>query len=118
LPSAFGDRGQLLRLIQNLVGNALKYRQPDQPARVTISGRRTDGRCEYCVADQGIGIDPESRERIFVIFQRACDRDRYAGSGVGLAVVKRIVERHGGTIRVESVLGQGSRFLFDLPAAG
>ncbi|CAA7623954.1 PAS:GGDEF [Magnetospirillum sp. LM-5] len=118
LPPAIGDRGQLIRLMQNLVGNALKYRQPGQPARVVISGHQDDGRCTYSVADNGIGIAPDNHQRIFVIFQRACDGEVYSGTGVGLAIVKRIVERHGGAITVESEVGQGSRFTFDLPAAG
>jgi chemotaxis family two-component system sensor kinase Cph1 len=118
LPPAYGDSGQLMRLLQNLISNALKFRQPDQPAQVVVSGHRADGRCHYTVADNGIGIAADNHQRIFVIFQRACDGQLYTGSGVGLAIVKRIVERHGGSILVESEVGQGSRFTFDLPAVG
>ena len=118
LPLVSGDPGQLLRLVQNLVSNALKFHKPDEAPKVTVSGVVRDGRAVFTVADNGIGIPPEAQARVFVIFQRACDRDEFPGTGVGLAIVKRIVERHGGQITVESESGKGSRFTFDLPTVG
>ena len=91
LPMVLADRAQLVRLFQNLIGNAIKYRS-DQPPRIHISAAEADGDWEFRVRDNGIGIEPEYRERIFVIFQRLHARDKYSGTGIGLAVCKRIVE--------------------------
>ncbi len=116
LPTILGDRSQLVRLVQNLISNALKYRSPDQPPLVRI-GIRLDGRFwEVSVADNGIGIEEEYRERIFGIFQRLHGQGTYEGSGIGLAICQRVVECHGGTIRVESAEGGGSIFIFTLLA--
>ncbi len=116
LPAVLGDRFQLIRLVQNLVSNALKYRSPDRPPRVRI-GVRLDGRFwEVSVADNGIGIEEEYRERIFAIFQRLHAQGTYEGSGIGLAICQRVVECHGGTIRVESAEGGGSIFTFTVRA--
>ncbi len=112
-----GDAGQLVRLFQNLIGNAIKYRSPDRLPRVTVTACRTDRDWEIAVADNGIGIAPEYHERIFLIFQRLHGQGRYEGTGIGLAVCKRIAERHGGSIAVESGDGQGSTFRVGLPAA-
>ncbi|MBR9971883.1 ATP-binding protein [Magnetospirillum sulfuroxidans] len=115
LPAALGDREQLVRLLQNLIGNAVKFRAPERPALITIGGRvRDDGRREYWVTDNGIGIAPEYHQRIFMIFQRV-GTVKVDGTGIGLAVVKRIVERHDGEIHVESQVGAGATFRFDLP---
>ncbi len=115
LPQVLGDGSQMLRLFQNLVGNALKYRRPDEPPRIAIKARQVGLDWVVEVADNGIGIAPEYFERIFQIFQRLHGRGEYEGTGIGLAVCRRIVERHRGRIWVESVPGQGSRFLFTLP---
>ncbi|MBF0269572.1 MAG: PAS domain S-box protein [Alphaproteobacteria bacterium] len=116
LPTVNGDPGQLMRLMQNLIGNALKYRKPDEPPKVTISSARQDDHWTITVADNGIGIAPENTDRLFKVFQRLHSRTQYEGFGIGLAVCRRIVERHGGRIWVESETGQGSRFIFTLPA--
>ncbi|WP_448206903.1 PAS domain S-box protein [Azospirillum sp. sgz302134] len=115
LPSVAGDENELVRLFQNLVGNAVKYRTPERAPVVRVACAREDGRWVFDVRDNGIGIAPENLERVFGIFQRLHRRDEYEGTGVGLAVCKKIVEHHGGTIWVESVPGEGSAFRFTLP---
>ena len=117
LPTVMADPSQLQQVFTNLIGNALKYRRPDVPAEVRISAERAGGFWRFAVTDNGIGIEKEYFDRIFVIFQRLHTRDEYEGTGIGLAVVRKIVERHGGRIRVESIPGQGSTFSFTLPAA-
>jgi PAS domain S-box-containing protein len=116
LPCVNGDEVQLIQLFQNLIGNALKFRG-EGPTRVHVTWR-PDGRdCLFSVSDNGLGIEPQYAERIFVIFQRLHSRSEYAGTGIGLAICKRIVERHGGRIWVDSALGQGATFCFTLPRA-
>ncbi|MBF0166770.1 MAG: PAS domain S-box protein [Alphaproteobacteria bacterium] len=116
LPEVMGDPGQLMRLMQNLIGNALKYRAPGQPPKVVISALREEDHWIVTVADNGIGIKSDDIGRLFRVFQRLHARSSYEGYGIGLAVCRRIVERHGGRIWVESEPGQGSRFNFSLPA--
>ena len=114
LPTVLADRIQLGRIFQNLISNAIKFR--DEAATVVeISAHRDGAWWEFDVQDNGIGIAPKFHDRIFTIFQRLNTRDKYPGTGIGLAIVKRIVERHGGTIRVDSALGGGARFTFSLP---
>ncbi len=113
LPVVMGDRPQLVRLLQNLVSNAIKYSLPDRP-RVRITCERRVDTCELCVEDHGIGIPREFQERIFGVFQRVGDNEHAEGSGIGLAVARRIAERHDGKIRVESEPGVGSRFYVEL----
>ena len=117
LPTVTADPLQLEQVFVNLVSNAIKFRRPDEPLRVHVSARREDGVWEFSVRDNGIGIEPEYFEKIFVIFQRLHTKDAYPGTGIGLAIVKRIIDRHGGRCRVESVPGEGSTFSFTLPAA-
>lgn len=113
LPVVVGNRSQLTQLLQNLVGNALKYRGALPPA-IHISCREEEGRYVVCVEDNGMGIDPKFFDKIFIIFQRLHHKADFPGTGIGLAVCKKIVERHGGTIWVESEPGRGSRFYFTL----
>jgi light-regulated signal transduction histidine kinase (bacteriophytochrome) len=112
-----GDQGQIVRLFQNLIGNALKYRSQSRTPEVAISCRPSGNLWEFTVADNGIGIEPAYFERIFGLFQRLHTQEKYEGTGIGLAVCKKIVERHGGTIWLDSIPGQGSRFHFTLPVA-
>jgi len=115
LPTVLGDASQLGQVFQNLIGNALKFRRPDVPVRVRIDARRENGNWVLSVRDNGIGIDPQYRDRLFVLFQRLHTQQEYPGTGIGLAICKKIVERHGGTMWVESDLGQGATFSFTLP---
>lgn len=115
LPQVSGDGVQLLQLLQNLIGNALKFRR-DEPVRIHIGAERQDDRWLISVRDNGIGIEPQYAERIFLIFQRLHTRAEYPGTGIGLSVCKKIVERHGGQIWVEPAPIHGSVFKFSLPA--
>ena len=114
LPTVQADPTQLMQLFQNLIGNAIKFRSPERSCQVHVGAVQKDGRWVFTVRDNGIGIAPEQFDRIFVIFQRLHARDKYPGTGIGLAICKKIVERHGGKIWVESKVGEGSTFYFAL----
>ena len=117
LPTVLANHGMLVRLFQNLVGNALKFCKAERPiVRIAAEQHATDW--VFSVADNGIGIDPQYRDRIFLIFQRLHKQGEYPGTGIGLAVCKRIVERNGGRIWLESEPGKGTTFFFTLPATG
>ncbi|HJY80072.1 MAG TPA: ATP-binding protein, partial [Candidatus Binatia bacterium] len=113
LPTVQGDAGQLGLVFQNLIGNALKFRGA-APPRIHVAARRDKTQWVFSVRDNGIGLDPQHAERIFQIFQRLHSRSEHPGTGIGLAICKKIVERHGGRIWVESQCGQGATFLFTI----
>jgi len=113
LPTVLADATQLVQVFQNLIGNAIKFRGAEPP-RIHVAARPQDGRWLFSVRDNGIGLEPQYAERIFVLFQRLHPRDKYPGTGIGLSVCQRIIERHGGRIWVESKPGEGSTFHFTL----
>ncbi len=114
LPTVRADPSQLAQLFQNLLGNAIKFRS-EAPPKIHVDARR-DGDCwQFSVSDNGIGIDPKFQNEIFEVFRRLHTRGQYGGTGIGLAICKKIVDRHGGRIWVESQPGQGATFHFTLP---
>ena len=113
--TVLGDHGQVVRLFTNLIGNAIKFRAGDRPLRVHLGRIARAGLHEFSVADNGIGIGPEYHDRIFGIFQRLHAREQYEGTGIGLAICRKIVERHSGRIWLESIPGEGTTFRFTLP---
>ena len=116
LPVVTADEGQLVKLIQNLVSNAVKFRGEDAP-RVDISAQKDENNTNwiFSIQDNGIGIEEKYKEQIFVILQRLHSRSAYPGTGIGLAICKRIVQRHSGRIWFDSIVGQGTVFYFTLP---
>jgi len=114
LPTVLGDEVQLLQLFQNLVANAIKFHN-QAPTKIRVSAEKSGPEWIFAIKDNGIGIAPEHQKRIFSIFQRLHHRSEYPGTGIGLALCKKIVERHGGRIWVESQPGQGSTFYFSIP---
>ena len=116
LPTVIGDSSQLVQLFQNLIGNSLKFRGEETP-RVTVRGQRQGDEWIISVSDNGIGVDAEYAEKVFVIFQRLHGRGDYAGTGIGLAICKKIVERCGGRIWLDETYDSGACFSFTLPAA-
>jgi len=114
LPAVAVDPSQLVQLFQNLIGNAIKFRGNEVPA-IRVSAKKQDARWLFAVADNGIGVSSQYKDKIFVIFQRLHTREEYSGNGVGLAICKKIVEHHGGRIWVESEIGCGATFHFTLP---
>jgi signal transduction histidine kinase len=117
LPAVWADRTQVAQLFQNLIGNAIKFRGKE-PSVISLQAEKADQRWLFSVCDNGIGIAPEYAQNIFVVFQRLHARSEYPGNGIGLAICKKIVERYGGRIWMESQAGSGSRFKFTLPGHG
>jgi light-regulated signal transduction histidine kinase (bacteriophytochrome) len=115
LPNVYVDATQLRQVFQNLVSNALKFRG-QEPPRVHIAAERQGSELVFSVRDNGIGLDQKQAERIFVIFQRLHTQREYPGTGIGLALCRKIIERHGGRMWVESEVGKGATFYFTLPA--
>ncbi len=115
MPVVRADPSQIAQVFQNLIGNALTFRSSDPP-RIRVEAVEERNAVRFSVSDNGIGIAPEYHDRIFQMFQRLHPRDRYPGSGIGLAIVQRIVERHGGRVWLESAEGEGSTFFFTIPA--
>jgi PAS domain S-box-containing protein len=116
LPTVFGDRHQLAQLFQNLIGNAVKFVPDERTPEIEVRAERAGDAWRFDVTDNGIGLEPAHAERIFRMFQRLHTRDDYPGTGIGLAIAKKVVERHGGTIWAEPRPEGGSRFSFTLPA--
>ena len=109
-----------MQVLQNLIGNSIKFRRPEVPPHVHLSARPDpddDGLYMFKVADDGIGVDPKYADHVFVIFRRLHAREEYPGTGIGLALCKRIVERHGGTIWLQPNLAEGTTINFTLPKA-
>jgi len=115
LPTVMADAGQLARVFQNLLGNAIKFRS-DRPLKIRVGAERLGDHWRFFVQDNGIGMCSKDCERIFFLFERLHDKSKYPGTGIGLAICKRIIERHGGRIWAESEPGQGSTFYFTIPA--
>lgn len=118
MPTIVADGTQLMQLFQNLIGNAIKFKKKDESPQIHVGVQRQEEAWLFSVKDNGIGIDPQFADRIFVIFQRLHTRDEYPGSGMGLAICKKIVECHRGQIWVESELGKGATFYFTIPVGG
>ena len=114
LPTIIGDPSQINQLLQNLIANAIKF-HGDEPPKIHISAEESGDEWIIGVSDEGIGIDPDHQEQIFRIFKRLHTREEYAGTGIGLAICKRIIDKHNGKIWVESELGKGSNFYFTIP---
>ncbi len=115
MPQVFAEESQLIQLFQNLIGNALKFSREGVQPRVVISATSVDNGIQFSVKDNGIGIEARFADKIFIIFRQLHDKSRYPGTGIGLAIAKRIVERYGGKIWFESVYGQGTTFHFTIP---
>jgi light-regulated signal transduction histidine kinase (bacteriophytochrome) len=114
LPVLAVDESQMIRVFQNLIGNAIKYKKKTEPPKIHISCTKNKDLYEFAVSDNGIGIDKQFHEKIFIIFQRLHTKEEYSGTGIGLAVCKRIVERHGGKIWFDTNEYGGTTFYFTL----
>ena len=117
LPQVNADRAQLVQLLQNLIGNAIKFRAAERQPTIHISATDEEGRVTVRVQDNGRGIAEEHRGEIFGVFKRLQSQEQIEGSGIGLSICKKIIERHSGEIHVESIVGEGSTFVFTLPPA-
>jgi PAS domain S-box-containing protein len=115
LPEVMADKSQLIQLFQNLISNAVKFKKPEVPPKIHISAKKEERMCIFSISDNGIGLEKQYKDKIFEVFKRLHTMDEYKGAGIGLAISKRIIERHGGHIWVESELGKGSVFYFAIP---
>ena len=115
MPVINGDEAQIFRLFQNIIQNGIKFRREGVKPHITISFEKSGKEYIFIIKDNGIGIEEQYFERIFIIFQRLHTREEYPGTGIGLSICKRIVERHGGRIWIESKQGEGSSFCFTIP---
>lgn len=118
LPEADGDPILLKQVWVNLITNAVKYSRNANPQKITITGACTDGICTYSVTDNGVGFNPKYKDKLFNLFQRLHKESEFEGTGVGLAIVKRIVQRHDGTVNAEGEPGGGATFSFSIPVEG
>jgi len=117
LPRAEGDASMLRQVFANLIGNAVKFSRGQAAPRVVIDGQLSPGEASYRVRDNGVGFDPRYGDQLFGVFQRLHKSDEFEGTGVGLALVQRIVHRHGGRVTAEGRPGEGATFTFTLPVA-
>ncbi len=117
LPDCTADAGQMTQIFWNLIDNAIKYRNPERQCTIEISGSVKEDMSVYCVADNGCGILPRHQKNIFEVFHRLEPEDAVGGEGLGLSIIRRIIDRHGGEVRVESAAGQGSRFFVSVPTS-
>jgi signal transduction histidine kinase len=117
LPAVWSDEASVTAVLQNLISNAIKFHRDDTPTHVVVSGVADNGYVHLCVDDDGIGIEPEYRERVFTMFARLHVREAYAGTGIGLAIVQQVAERADGRAWVEASERGGSRFCVTLPEA-
>jgi light-regulated signal transduction histidine kinase (bacteriophytochrome) len=115
LPTIFADEDQITRVFQNLIGNAIKFRKQGIPPKIHISTKKGDDEYIFSVFDNGIGLEEQYTDKIFEVFKRLHSIGEYEGAGIGLAIIKRIVDRHGGRVWVESSPGKGSTFFFTIP---
>ena len=115
LPVIFADEDQIIRVFQNLIGNAIKFHKEGVQPKIHISSKKEDNEYVFSVGDNGIGLEEQYSDKIFEVFKRLHAIDEYQGAGIGLAIVKRIIDRHGGRIWVKSELGKGSTFYFTIP---
>jgi light-regulated signal transduction histidine kinase (bacteriophytochrome) len=117
LPDAAGDRSMIRHVLSNLLSNALKFTRTEETPRIEVRGERQDGECVYVVRDNGVGFDSGQADELFGVFQRAHDEDDFEGTGVGLAIVERILRRHDGRVWAEGADGEGASFFFALPSS-
>ena len=117
MPFLIADRNQMIRLFQNMIGNSIKYCEEKKPV-IHISASKKENFWEFCISDNGIGIDKEYHDIVFELFKRLHTSNKYSGTGMGLAIVKKIIDSHNGKIWIKSESGKGSKFYFTLSAEG
>ena len=117
LPTAVGDRGLMRQVLFNLLSNAVKFSREQPEALIVVGGYAKEGECIYTVQDNGVGFDMQYHDKMFGVFQRLHSNEEFEGTGVGLAIVQRIIQRHGGRVWAEGTVGQGACLYFSLPCA-